>query len=103
MVSIAAGICGVAITVNADLILSMIDPTYKPESDFKNYIVDDPTMKIMLSGIAVLCNIGWAFSIVGQKKIAHVPGIKISYHLGLEFILLAGLLLCFKPAQAIEE
>jgi drug/metabolite transporter (DMT)-like permease len=103
LASIATGICGVAITINADLILPLIDPTYTPRSDFENYIVDDPIMRIGLSSIAILFNICWAYSIVGQKKISHVPGIKISYHLGLEFIVVAGLLLCFKPAEAIKE
>jgi len=37
----------------------------------------------LLSFGAVLTNVAWAYGIVVQKNIAHVPGIKISYFLGI--------------------
>jgi drug/metabolite transporter (DMT)-like permease len=102
LASIAVGICGVAMTVNADLLMALIDPTYTPKSDFKNYMKTDPTVKIILSGMAILFNVGWAYATVNQKKISHIPGIKISYKLGIDFILMAGFALCLRPTDSIK-
>ncbi len=37
-----------------------------------------------------------------QKKISHIPGIKISYFLGIQFVLLSGLILCFVDVKPIS-
>ena len=82
-VGITAGLVGVVIASNSDYFLTFIDLDYSPKSTFTHYKSHDPTVKMLLALLAVLSNVGWAYAIVIQKRISHVPGIKISYFLGV--------------------
>jgi hypothetical protein len=52
--------------------------------------VSDIKTKIIFSLLAVLTNVIWGFAIVAQKQVKHMPGIKISFFLGVEFIFTSG-------------
>ena len=44
----------------------------------------------------------WAYSIIIQKRIAHIAGIKISFYMGIDFIISAGLLYSFGMIPSME-
>lgn len=82
-IGIAIGFAGILININGDFLMTLIDPTYEITSSFEHYAVTDVKLKILLSFVAVLTNVAWGYAIVTQKKISHLPGIKISYFLGI--------------------
>jgi drug/metabolite transporter (DMT)-like permease len=95
IVGIALGILGVILAINADYFMSQLNDDYHQESSYEHYLVEDIKIKLLLSFIAVLSNLIWAYAIVLQKKIKHVPGIKISYFLGLELIFSSSIVYSF--------
>jgi drug/metabolite transporter (DMT)-like permease len=61
------GFVGVAVTVNGELILSMIDESYTNHSKFEHYLVESMGMKILFSSLYILASMLWAFGLVIQK------------------------------------
>ena len=49
----------------------------------------DIKIKLLISLFAIFSNFVWGYAIVCQKKIKHVPSIKISYFLGIQFLFLS--------------
>ena len=47
--------------------------------------------KVVFCIIGLLFNVFWAFAIVSQKRISHLPAIKISFYLGVELLIVSGI------------
>ena len=71
--------------------MTIIDPSFHFESDSSHYIVTDMKIKLLVSLFAVFSNFVWGYAIVAQKKIRHVPSIKISYFIGIQFIFISSI------------
>lgn len=100
-VGIAFGFAGILININGDYLMTIIDPTFEIASSFEHYTVTDVRLKILFSFIAVLTNAVWGYAIVVQKKINHVPGIKISFFLGIEFVMTSGTTISFGNVKPV--
>jgi hypothetical protein len=64
--------------------------------------VTDIKLKILYSFILVLANVIWGYAIVCQKNIKHVPGIKISYFLGIQFVVTSGAAINLGAAEPVS-
>jgi drug/metabolite transporter (DMT)-like permease len=90
------GVIGVIFTVNGDFVIKKIYPTFESRSDFKNYISDDPIIKLMIAAFCIIGNILWAYAQVITKKLHEVNAIQINVHLGYFLLFTAGV---FYPTQ----
>jgi len=88
---ILIGFVGVLININGEYIMSWIDPSFHFTSDSSHYLVTDVRVKLLVSLFAVFSNFVWGYAIVSQKKIRHVPSIKISYFLGIQFVFVSSI------------
>jgi drug/metabolite transporter (DMT)-like permease len=84
---IIAGCLGVAVTVNGELLMSWLDPTYEYNTEFDNYMVTSMGLRVLFCSLYILASLLWAFGLVIQKEIRGVSGLKISYHSGILFSL----------------
>ena len=100
-IGIAVGFAGILVNINGDFLMTLIDPAFETTSSFEHYTVTDAGLKILFSFVAVLTNIVWGYAIVVQKKISHVPGIKNSYFLGIEFVVTSGTALSFGGIEPV--
>ena len=85
ILGIVVGFLGVAVTVNGEVILSMMDAGYRPHTRFEHYMVESMGWKIIFSSLYILASMLWAFGLIIQKEIKGVSGLKISYHSGILF------------------
>lgn len=81
-----AGIFGVLLASNSELILLFLDKDYKASTTFKHYKTDSVALKSLVAFVGIVINVFWAYAMVIQKKVKHVPGIKISLFLGIEML-----------------
>jgi drug/metabolite transporter (DMT)-like permease len=82
-IGIVLGLMGVLLTINGDQIMKLINENYEIVSDFKNYKVTDIGLKLFCSFFLTLCNVGWAYSVMIQKRMVQVNGLKISFFIGI--------------------
>lgn len=90
------GVAGVLLTINGELIIRAIDPSYESKSDFKNYLSTDPFVKLIICVLFICGNIMWAYAQVITKRLHGVNSIQINVHLGLFFLFTSGV---FYPTQ----
>jgi drug/metabolite transporter (DMT)-like permease len=90
-VGILIGFTGVLISINGEYLMSLVDPSFHFSSDSGHYIVTDIKTKILVALFAIFTNLVWGYAIVSQKKIKHIPSIKISYFLGIQFIFVSSI------------
>lgn len=90
ILGIIVSFAGILVSINGELLMTLIEPSFTVTTTFANYHVTDIQTKIIYSLLAVLTNVVWAYGIVIQKKVKHLPGITTSFYLGVWFILTSG-------------
>jgi drug/metabolite transporter (DMT)-like permease len=90
-VGVILEVIGVLFTVNGEFIIKKINPEFQTRSDFKNYISDDPVVKLTIALLFIGSNIMWAYAQIITKRIHGMNAIQINVHLGLFFLLTTGL------------
>lgn len=85
------GVCGVLLTVNGELIIRAFDSTYEAKSDFKNYLSNDPIVKLFVCIMFIVGNIMWAYAQIITKRLQGVNSIQINVHLGIMYLFTTGI------------
>jgi len=98
-IGVMLGVVGVLLTINGELIVKAIDPTYESRSDFKNYLSNDPFVKLTVCIFFIIGNMMWAYAQVITKRLHGVNSIQINVHLGLFFLFTSGILY---PTQVVK-
>lgn len=100
-VGIFLGFFGIFLNINGEYLMKLIDPNFEMHTTYQNYYVTDIRLKVLFSIVAFLSNIIWGYAIVSQKNISHLPGIKISFFLGIQFVFISAIIQCFGFVQPI--
>lgn len=69
------GFAGVLLTVNGEFFMNLFYPELEKQTDFKNYVTDNPYIKLLAGFGFILINCGRAYAMCIYKSIKGVSGV----------------------------
>lgn len=90
-VGIAIGLIGVVLACNGRLITTLINPDYKYETKYQNYITDNIYLISLFTICMVVMMAGWAYAIVITKSL-HYNMFQVNYLFGIVGVFVGGTL-----------
>lgn len=85
------GFVGVLLTVNGGFLLSLINPELEKQTEFKNYLTNDPYLKLLAGCGFVFVNFLRAYSLCIIKLIKGMKGVEQSFQLSAFMMMTFGI------------
>jgi drug/metabolite transporter (DMT)-like permease len=86
------GFFGVLLTINGEFIIDLLYPEFEKQTEFKNYLTDDPYIKLAAGIAFILVNLSRAYALCITKQMRNVNGLQLSFYVGFILLFECGLL-----------
>lgn len=93
LIGIIIALVGLFLTVNNIYLYKMINPDFTYETDFQNYLTDDPKLKNLCAFALFIDNLLWGYAIVLTKKLKGISTFQVNFIFGLANLWCSSLLL----------